>query len=178
MQTHSITVPFVPPSGNRKYPPPAERFELMVDRNGPVVVRELGPCWIWKGRRNHNGYGQIKYPGGTLAHRLSWVLRFGRIPAGARVLHWCDNPPCINPGHLHLGTQLQNVHESMERGRRHVCRREEHGRAKLTEVEVAEIRAAYSPSAAPSRFLARKYGVTKTTILRIVKGVLWPQVTA
>ena len=79
-------------------------------------------CWIWTAHTDRNGYGQctqVVYGQSIwLAHRLAWVLANKRpVPDEMKVLHSCDNPPCCNPTHLHLGTQLDNMREMRERGR-------------------------------------------------------------
>lgn len=79
-------------------------------------------CWIWSGARSHNGqgYGHMKVGGrngrDVVASRASWEIHNGPIPDGLFVLHDCDNPPCVNPAHLHLGTRSDNVREALERG--------------------------------------------------------------
>jgi hypothetical protein len=87
-----------------------ERFWSRVDQSGP--------CWIWKAGRNYLNYG-ITYVAGnryTFAHRVSWMLTHGDIPEGVLVLHECDNPPCVRPDHLHLGSAADNAKEASERG--------------------------------------------------------------
>jgi hypothetical protein len=82
-------------------------------------VRGFGDCWVWTGYRQPNGYGLVR--GYTFteryAHRLSWTMANGPIPAGMWVLHHCDNPPCINPDHLYLGTGIDNARDRERRGR-------------------------------------------------------------
>ena len=77
------------------------------------------PCWHWKGRRQHQGYGQTSYRGSTkLVHRLVYRLWYGEIPEGAVIMHLNDcHKACCNPAHLRLGTQKANVHEAMASGR-------------------------------------------------------------
>lgn len=88
---------------------PEERFWAKVEK-GP-------DCWEWKAFRN-KGYGKFTYNGRMyLAHRLSWILTNGPIPDGLGVLHSCDNPPCVNPDHLFLGTQLDNMRDASNKGR-------------------------------------------------------------
>ena len=75
-------------------------------------------CWEWAKARDHGGYG--RFYTGTVnvgAHRMAWVLAVGPIPNGLCVLHRCDNPPCVNPDHLFLGTIRDNVHDAMKKGR-------------------------------------------------------------
>ena len=74
-------------------------------------------CWIWMGAKN-NGYGVCRFQGkDQYAHRVSWQIIFGIIPFAIKVLHSCDNPPCVRPSHLFLGTQLDNVHDMVSKGR-------------------------------------------------------------
>lgn len=75
-------------------------------------------CWLWTGYCDSKGYGIAGFKGkARKAHRVSFELTFGPIPAGAHVLHSCDNPPCVNPHHLHLGTHTDNMREKVARGR-------------------------------------------------------------
>jgi hypothetical protein len=84
------------------------------------VIGNINDCWEWKASKNKKGYGQlsnIKGQPNYIAHRLSYELFVGPIPDDMWVLHDCDNPPCVNPNHLHLGTVKDNVREMFERGR-------------------------------------------------------------
>ena len=83
------------------------RVEPMMDDVG---------CWLWVGRRDSYGYGKLGKKQ-TASHRLSWTIHFGPIPSGLCVLHRCDNPPCVNPAHLFLGTQLDNIRDMNAKGR-------------------------------------------------------------
>lgn len=82
---------------------------------------EIG-CWLWIGKRTHDGYGQIRLGGGqgthVMAHRVSWELHFGEITNGLLVLHRCDTPSCVRPDHLFLGTHRDNTQDSIQKGRR------------------------------------------------------------
>ncbi len=84
-----------------------------------VIKRGGGQCWSWSGAKDSRGYGTLNGGNGVpkRAHRISWEIHFGEIPAGLGVLHKCDNPECSNPDHLFLGTQKQNALDMSAKGR-------------------------------------------------------------
>lgn len=140
-------------------------------------------CWIWLGRKDKDGYGKVKRNGKTIrAHRLFYEHHKGKIPRGLLVRHTCDNPPCVNPEHLLLGTQLDNERDKDSRGRRPhspslVCRDamprgEAHHNAVLTTRKVLAIRC----SADSARTLARQYNVHPCTIHRIRSNKAWAHI--
>ena len=142
-------------------------------------------CWEWQGRRNEErgGYGQFSPEHGfdRRAHRYAWELTFGPIPAGLKVCHHCDNPPCCRPDHLFLGTTAHNVADKVRKGRS--CRGEGHGLTTLTSEQVAEIRrrVATAPKGKSGgtrhgygmRDLATEFGVSFQTVLNIVHRKTW-----
>jgi hypothetical protein len=81
-----------------------------------IVKLEVG-CWEWQSFRNDQGYGNFKVLGETLAHRVSYILHRGKIPENICVLHRCDNPSCVNPDHLFLGTWADNNKDRHKKGR-------------------------------------------------------------
>ena len=87
------------------------------------LLRKVTPnprtgCWTWSGGTDRGGYGKFSLKGqGTSAHRASYRILVGPIPGGLEVRHKCDNPPCVNPGHLELGTHADNMRDMAERGR-------------------------------------------------------------
>lgn len=122
------------------------------------------------------------------AHRVSWEIHNGPIPKGKWVLHKCDNPPCIRPKHLFLGTRLDNVRDMEMKGRRSAARGEKHGRstkperntvgernrhAKLTDDQVREIRKIASVESIAYVDLAKRFGVGDVAISRIVNRKTW-----
>ncbi len=130
-------------------------------------------CWLWKGAIHNSemGYGHI---GGKLAHRISFALFRGPIPAGIGVLHHCDVPLCVNPAHLFLGTQQDNMTDAREK--RRVAWGERHHNARLTESEVILIRQRYAHGGVTQQALADEFGVQKRQVSRIIRRERWANV--
>lgn len=117
-----------------------------------------------------------------LAHRVSWILTNGVIPDGICVLHSCDNPPCVNPSHLWLGTKADNNRDKEEKGRgkpppywlvKNHRSGEDHPFAKLTLFQVEEIKWLYASGGHTMRSLGRRYGVNSSHVSRIISGEKW-----
>lgn len=141
---------------------------------------KVGECLIWTGQKCPKGYGRLLLDDRLQrAHRIMYSIRKGPIPKGAVVRHSCDNPSCINPAHLSIGTQLDNVRDMFARGRENKARGERAGQAKLTAEQVREIRSAYVSGVyrKGAGALARKYGVSKPAIQAILNGESWRHVT-
>lgn len=99
---------------------PAKRFWPKVNKSGPIIRQELGPCWEWMAAREKKGYGKfgVSNPRRLVkASRFVWELERGPIPEGLWVLHRCDHPPCVNPAHLFLGTARDNNRDTASKGR-------------------------------------------------------------
>lgn len=132
-------------------------------------------CWTWTSSKNSDGYGQFNICGASKsAHRVSWELHNGNIPDGMHVLHKCDNPPCVNPEHLFLGTNHDNVLDREAKGRNRASRNKgtKNPSVKITESDVLEIRS----STMKQIELAKKFGVTFQMISRIKLNKAWKHV--
>ena len=130
-------------------------------------------CWEWTAGKNSDGYGYIGVEGKMVrAHRLSWEIHNGPIPEGMQILHYCDNPGCVNPFHLFLGSNADNVRDKTEKGRQSHQYGEENGYAKLTEQNIHEIRNLLTVGY-PQAEIAREYEVSQTTICSINTGECW-----
>jgi hypothetical protein len=136
-------------------------------------VTETG-CWEWSGGSNSRGYGQLWFRGRVQkVHRLAYEAWVGVVPDGMVVRHLvCDNPPCINPDHLAVGTQKDNVDDRDRKGRRKPPSGELNGRATLTTEVVNEIRRRLSEGETVSS-LARAFDSTLSKISHIKNGVSW-----
>jgi hypothetical protein len=151
-----------------------------VDRFWYKVQKSDG-CWEWQGCKNRQGYGLATVRGSTMAaSRYAYELTFGPVPTEMHVCHHCDNPPCVRPDHLFLGTPQENKDDARRKGRR-VGRfprlgpkPRPHGRkAKLDVEAVAYIRANYVPWKVSLYALAKRFGVDPRTVHRVVTGETW-----
>lgn len=133
-------------------------------RTGDWPVDE---CIEWPGRRNESGYGHCRRNGETIASRAVWVELKGPIPNGLSVCHRCDNPPCVNPAHLFLGTVLENALDMAAKGRHPKPRGERSPKAKVTDAEVCAIRQAVAGGETRAS-VARRYGLNQKYVSRIV----------
>ena len=153
----------------------------MVEQRFWGRVEKTDYCWNWIGAKLNKEYGQFWVDGKKcLAHRFSWVLHFGAIPKGSGyhgtcVLHKCDNPACVNPDHLFLGSNLDNVRDMIKKGRHRTnpLKGEKRPQAKLTEIQVREI----LKDERKNIKIAEDYNVNYRTISAIKHGTRWAHVT-
>lgn len=140
-----------------------ERFE------SHVHLIPFTTCHIFESESS-GGYGQISVNSKMeMSHRVAYELYVGEIPEGLHILHSCDEPACVNPDHLRVGTQQENIDDRTNKDR--AAKGENNGRSKLTEADVLEIRAMYP--AENKSAIARKYRVSPPTINQIVRRVTW-----
>ena len=141
-----------------------ERFE------SKYIPEPMSGCWLWIASVSKKGYGWFYYPPRNMvaAHIVSWELYRGPRN-GLSVLHHCDNPCCVNPDHLRLGTQQENVDDRERRQRRAPPKGTKNGRARLTEAQVLAIRA----DTRWPRFIAIDYNTPTSTIKKIKGRRTW-----
>lgn len=133
-----------------------------------VNVGNANECWNWMGAKHPFGYGKI-WTGERFkpSHHVSFILADNSIPDGMLLRHKCDNPSCVNPNHLEIGTTLDNIRDKMERKRGN--NGVKHGNAKLTDADVLAIRSSKEKGIK----LAEHYGVSPSVISTIKSGKAW-----
>lgn len=139
-------------------------FWSKVDKRSPEE------CWNWIAARQPNGYGVF---GKKRAHRVCYEMHYGPIPNGYYVCHKCDNPTCVNPNHLFLGTPTDNVKDMMSKNRHAHGENKKH--SKLTEKQVVLMRQEYAQGLTQAK-LSRKYGLRTSHIQSIVTRKIWKHI--
>lgn len=159
-----------------RYKPYADKGHILQARILASIDKD-GNCWVWKGQRNKLGYGFLRIETHHVrAHRASYMAFYGDIPEGMLICHKCDNPSCVNPDHLFVGTNSDNSRDMSMKGRAgnqgkpSILRGSRHPRSKLTIAQAREIK----NSARPVKELSQEYGVSKTLVRGIRSGTHWP----
>ena len=153
-----------------KNPPQENKFTRFWSK---VEVKGDDDCWRWKGTIIRNGYGQVGQGGKILyAHRVSYELSKGKIPAGMYVCHSCDNKWCVNPSHLWIGTAKDNMRDASKKGLLPIRLGENAPNVKMTEEAVIALR----KGEATTGEIAKKYGVDTDTAWCAKVGKSWRHV--
>ena len=152
-------------------------MSLLARLEAKVTPEPNSGCWLWLGARVPAGYGTLSVDGKTmLAHRASWLAHNGPIPWEAQVCHRCDNPLCINPRHLFVGTALDNMRDKDRKGRgrcvgaKNPARGMRNCMARLDDQRVASIVTEYQRGDISQRQLAAKHAVSQSAVCAWVNG--------
>lgn len=143
-----------------------ERFEEKFEKTE-------GECWMWTASVAGKGYGQMKLPKQRkqeYSHRLSYMIYKGEIPEGKYVCHTCDNPRCVNPDHLFIGTNKENLQDMKAKGRSTFG--EKNARAKLTEEQVKQIKSCLDSGMTQTQ-IAAAFNIHQVHVSRIKNGLRW-----
>ena len=140
-------------------------------RAKPIIyLMAASGCWICVTHKQGNGYPQIEHRGRRkYVHRFVFEDAYGPVPHGINVCHSCDNPPCINPEHLYLGTQADNCADASKRGRTTIGEKNRH--AKLTCADVEAVRAA--AGTATQKIIAEQFGISRRTVGQVIHRDTW-----
>lgn len=158
------------PQGHYPRPDYVTRFWKKVDIKGE------DDCWNWKNGKIRDGYGMFWLETGNVrAHKLAYILTYGDIDDSLVIMHKCDNPSCCNPRHLQPGTQMQNVHDCMKKGRRRVVFGESRSNSKLTNEDVMEIRRRYD-NGESGREIAKSIGMSRWHVTQIARREAWTHI--
>lgn len=145
-----------------------ERFWEKVDKCGP------DECWKWAGGRDKDGYGRFFWDYRMrVAHRFSYELHYGPIQHRKIICHHCDNPSCVNPKHLFVGSYQENSQDMVDKKRS--AKGEYHGMSKLTRENVIKIRKQYI-SGETQTAIAKELGISQTTVSRAILKQTWKHV--
>jgi hypothetical protein len=156
-------------------------FAARVDKNGPIPSHrpEIGPCWLITGAVASERYVNILTGHSPRqvqgAHRVSWVIHYGPIPAGMFVCHACDNPRCVRPDHLFLGTSADNTNDMKSKGNSWQHRGIANRSARLTEQQVREIRRLHAAGVKQAE-ISRQFSMSPMSISQIVRRLQWTHV--
>lgn len=141
-------------------------------------VKKTDDCWLWTGRCLR-GYGQLsmgsRKAGIKGTHRVSWELHHGPIPKGLSVLHKCDNPACVRPDHLFLGTQQDNLQDMRNKKRNRTALGEKTGNVTLTAEVVLEIRRLHALGVVP-KAIAAQFSIERSLVYQVVNRVNWKHI--
>lgn len=141
-----------------------------------VAIKNEKRCWLWNGGTDKDGYGIFWVnPRNQFAHRLAYIFEFGEFDKTLNVLHKCDNPSCVNPNHLFLGTHQDNMNDMVKKNRS--LKGEKMYSAKLTECNVKKIKTLLKDNSISLAAIATQFKVSKSAILDIKMGRTWIHIT-
>ena len=164
------------------------RMVMTTEKRFFLKVKKTKSCWNWTAYKTEKGYGKFGFRGTMArAHRVSWILNYGEIPRALFVLHSCDNRSCVNPKHLFLGTQADNIRDMDAKGRRSrgekhskyvlekVLKGIDHPRSKLSWEDCEEIKHRHAQGVKSVRAISRDMGISHTLANKAIHGIHWSQ---
>ena len=150
-----------------------------IERFDARFYKNKSGCWIWTPNPNRR-YGIVRYKGkNEQAHRVAWIINYGDIPEGMNVCHKCDVTKCVNPDHLFLGTQKDNVRDMFNKGRDNISpaeKGEKHHNAKLNEAFIINVRSIYKYCDITQTDLAKIYKIKRRYLCKILSGKVWSHI--
>jgi len=181
------------------------RYWAKVNKNGPTQPHMKTPCWMWAAKKDSKGYGSLRVGNTSFkSHRIAWTIANSKTqPENFYVCHRCDNPTCVNPTHLFLGTAADNMMDMMAKGRKVVARGDKNGSrlhperlprgdrhgssthpesrprgeaiksSKLTACQVVQIRSLYITGGLTMRALGERFSVSKALIHLVIHRKIW-----
>lgn len=143
-----------------------------------AIPEPMSGCWLWSGYVDDIGYGRAGHPTENKAHRIIWTILYGAIPSGKKILHKCDVRCCINPDHLFIGTQADNVADMMKKGRNKCVPQcgEKNPMSRLTNDVVLKMRKLRESTNEPYHKIASKFGVSTMTAYRAITKKAWSEI--
>jgi hypothetical protein len=172
-----------PRESRKPVPTLEERFWAMVDKAGPIPKHcpGLGNCWVWTGSTNQDGYGLFGIGGSgntMVAHKVHWIIIAKLyLPVGMKLLHACDERPCVRLKHLFIGTHLDNIWDMERKGRAvHPIGLSTGGAMHLHREEVLEVKQLLADGTLSHEEIAWRFGISRISVSRISRGVTWNDV--
>lgn len=149
------------------------RFQSFIE-----MPENLDDCWIWSGNTHRQGYGKFSFMGKSIpAHRMSYEIHKGHVVGNSMVCHRCDNPSCVNPSHLFLGSAKDNMADKVSKGRHKGAHKGScHHLAILDDEKVCDIRRLYKSGEVTQYTLAEKFNVSQSLISNIVNNSKWSHI--
>lgn len=136
-----------------------------------VKVNKTDTCWLWTAATTNGGYGVVNHRGViSRAHRLAWEWENGPVPTGMQMCHHCDNPKCVRPSHLFIGTAKENMEDMARKGRSNAPKGERCYTAKISDAEATDIRQRFAAGGISKKRLAEEYGLHSSHVGRIING--------
>lgn len=156
----------------------SEHLVASAKRRLSARVKRVGDCLMWQGCRGSRGYGwmAVGKTNREATHRISWAIaNNAQPPRGMHVMHSCDNPSCVNPSHLSLGTAKDNQRDCWLKGRKNPLRGSRHASSRYSESQIIQAAAFFAAGFTYAQ-VAEKVSVNRQTLMKILQGRRWPHI--